>query len=260
MKNVVQTTQHHQSLSMHTFATQGIKKRKKLKKNKVPKIQRVYEAAHTFFSLRQEYNSIDKLTSQQSIKLQQAFDKLYNLVNSLQLEDIGIQKPSNDEKLEYSFTTIYESDLFVIWLFIIPKHCQLPLHDHPKLTVLSKFLYGKVRMQNMDIECTVRNKVHKAKVNFDGVLSENALTVISDEFPAVKYNRGNIHSLYAIESFAFLDVSGPCLFDEEGNTNVKYYKMISEVDNNKNCLLEETPDTNIPFRILEYQGPKLRHI
>jgi len=233
MKNVVQTTQHHQSLSMHTFATQGIKKRKKLKKNKVPKIQRVYEAAHTFFSLRQEYNSIDKLTSQQSIKLQQAFDKLYNLVNSLQLEDIGIQKPSNDEKLEYSFTTIYESDLFVIWLFIIPKHCQLPLHDHPKLTVLSKFLYGKVRMQNMDIECTVRNKgivlyeffltvkVHKAKVNFDGVLSENALTVISDEFPAVKYNRGNIHSLYAIESFAFLDVSGPCLFDEEGNTNGK---------------------------------------
>jgi hypothetical protein len=48
-------------------------------------------------------------------------------------------------------------------------------------------------------------------------LDDKAITVISDEFPAVKYNRGNIHSLYAIESFAFLDVSGPGLFDEDGN-------------------------------------------
>ena len=36
--------------------------------------------------------------------------------------------------------------------------------------------------------------------------------------------------------------------------------MISEVDENNYCLLEETPDTNIPFQILDYKGPKLRPI
>jgi hypothetical protein len=83
-----------------------------------PTIQLIYEKSKSFFILNSEMKN-DLLNKKRKKKLKEMFDDLYFCLGSLKLSDLGIEdvEPFTEHHL---FMPIFESDLFVISLFVLP--------------------------------------------------------------------------------------------------------------------------------------------
>ena len=42
-------------------------------------------------------------------------------------------------------------DQYSIGIFVFPPYARIPLHDHPGMCVLSRILYGDVRVVSLDL-------------------------------------------------------------------------------------------------------------
>jgi hypothetical protein len=115
-----------------------------------PTIQLLYEKSKSFFILNSEMKN-DLLNKKRKKKLKEMFDDLYFCLGSLKLSDLGIEdvEPFTEHHL---FMPIFESDLFAISLFVLPQDSKgLPFHNHPEMTVITKFLYGKAKMTTAEL-------------------------------------------------------------------------------------------------------------
>ena len=45
---------------------------------------------------------------------------------------------------------VEETDLYTIGIFVLPPNATIPLHDHPEMTVLSRILYGDLKLKAFD--------------------------------------------------------------------------------------------------------------
>ena len=48
------------------------------------------------------------------------------------------------------YLCVCETDLYTLGIFVFPPNATIPLHDHPNMTVLSRVLYGDLRVKAFD--------------------------------------------------------------------------------------------------------------
>ena len=131
-----------------------------------PRIQALCKRAKEFFTLNNKPNSKQDFQTKEELKIK--FDNLLKCLEAITLLDVGIEdiEPYQDHHI---FMPIFESDLFVIWVFVLPKHSSgLPLHNHPNMSILSKFLHGKAQIITADFISSdkMSSKKKKKKIKF----------------------------------------------------------------------------------------------
>jgi len=154
-----------------------------------------------------------------------------------------------------------------VGIFCIPENCDIPIHNHPDMTVCSKVLYGKVHLEAYDkapdLESSMQaleapDTLYARKVR-DEIISEG------DGPVACFSEKANIHRFYAEESCAILDVLGPPYDSGEGR-EIAYYREIAlgelgglgkRLGNNVVVLQEVSPPNDFVVEGRPYTGEQV---
>lgn len=167
------------------------------------------------------------------------------VLSDLPIQQLGFQDPAQGaaspkegflsklwrpEEHSITYIHIYEDPTVSIGIFCLPKGAQLPLHNHPGMTVLSRVLYGKMRVRSYDWEASDQD--HPELPFSSAGASAWARQVLNQVaephhqpaalFPA---SGGNIHEFTAVEGSqcAVLDVLAPP-YDIAGGRDCTYYR------------------------------------
>ena len=84
----------------------------------------------------------------------------------MQPEDVGLHAPSRSPWATKTIRTqtIFENEQFEVVIFLFPSQANIPLHDHPGMSVFSKVLYGSLAMQSFDWEQPVSTADKKGSI------------------------------------------------------------------------------------------------
>ena len=125
------------------------------------------------------------------------------------------------------YTHLYESEHVSIGIFHLPAGSQIPLHNHPGMTVVSRVLQGALRVSSYD--WAAENEEFRQRQGnddwgvavrvFDGVVRRGQKGDTSVLFPV---SGGNMHAFEAIEDCAVLDVICPP-YDRAAGRSCTYY-------------------------------------
>ncbi|PAN12893.1 hypothetical protein PAHAL_2G298800 [Panicum hallii] len=155
-----------------------------------------------------------------------------------------------------TYVHIHECDDFSMGVFCFPAGATLPLHDHPHMVVLSKLLYGSMRVSSYDWDTAPRSGPRKgglAKVVAVDELRE-APCRASVLFPQ---SGGNIHTLTAATPCALLDVLAPPYAEDLGRPSTYFSDM--PVPSLPGFAVLEQAELPEDFRVVgaPYVGPEL---
>eukprot|EP01134_Creolimax_fragrantissima_P003168 CFRG3168T1 len=160
-----------------------------------------------------------------------------NIMKDITASGLNSRPMANRPPVAYGSVVSHRN--YTIGIFYLKKGEIIPLHDHPEMTVLSKVLYGRLRVRSMDwvqernnellLESKIRNRfnprlrVAQAGSEFviDGDTEEDPESTVGVLRPLA----GNIHELFALTDTAFLDVLGPPY--KEGLRDCHYYKALT---------------------------------
>jgi len=167
---------------------------------------------------------------------------------------------------------IYECPDFTVGIFCIPENRDMPLHDHPQMTVCSKVLYGEVRVEAYDKapELEEESKI-KGKGDYSSSQNSNeALTmfarktkddVVTEETGpfALFSKKRNIHKFSAVSSCAILDVLGPPYSPSEGR-EIAYYQEARRIEAEEEDDDGKDKDVGVPIVVLEQVNPPTDYV
>jgi hypothetical protein len=102
---------------------------------------------------------------------------------------------------------------FKLEIFMLRQGAQLPVHDHPGMSVLSKLLYGCVRIRKFDWQSDSTVRLVR-----DQTLSPGDISLL---FPK---REGNLHEITAYEPSAFFDVLTPP-YDPSNGRDCTFYSL-----------------------------------
>jgi len=135
---------------------------------------------------------------------------------------------------------IAETSNFSIGIFIIPPGAQLPTHDHPKMSVISKVLFGSTKVKAYNWKNGVGDQVRGGPVS----IHHDEILLNKGDIEYLLPDSGNIHRFSCIVNdekvaqesncenmlgCAVLDVILPPYNDNEGRHCV-YYKEIVDAN------------------------------
>jgi len=126
---------------------------------------------------------------------------------------------------------VYKDPSLSIGIFVIPAGSGIPLHDHPGMTVLSKLLFGSLRVTSYDMPDGGPGR--ESSPPGDGGLSLPWMTqparpalrvgpAVSSVVHApcttlqLEAHKGNIHQFHALQDTAIFDVLSPPYDDLAG--------------------------------------------
>ncbi|KAG8087368.1 hypothetical protein GUJ93_ZPchr0010g10628 [Zizania palustris] len=125
-----------------------------------------------------------------------------------------------------TYVHIHQCADFSMGVFCFPAGATLPLHDHPEMVVLSKLLYGSVRVTSYDwvtappppsCSATTRKSGLARVVAADEVRRAPCKTTVL--FPR---SGGNMHAFTAVTPCAILDVLTPPYSEELGRPSTYF--------------------------------------
>tara|TARA_Y100001968_G_C19177736_1_gene628859 strand:- start:124 stop:693 length:570 start_codon:yes stop_codon:yes gene_type:complete len=124
-----------------------------------------------------------------------------------------------DRAGSWDYEDLLSSDPVHIKLLLIPKGSKIPIHDHPKMHVLLKVIWGKMHIQAWD---------WAREYPFSGLARQSVDAVMdgSSQPSMIFPERNNIHTMSAVEDCAFLDICSP-FYDESQGRSCTYYKQES---------------------------------
>jgi len=169
----------------------------------------------------------------------------YQKTLAVQLQNLGtndldiplINKPNFYKNNYITSKAYYETEDMGLAAFILPKGCKIEMHDHNMMFVNSKIMKGKVRIRCCDLvdgtkfysqidnlnphryeDASISEEDHRleAKLVFDVEMSAGETLYLTPD-------RGNIHSIEAIEDSVFFDVILPNYDPEEAERNCNYF-------------------------------------
>jgi hypothetical protein len=119
-------------------------------------------------------------------------------------------------------------------LFLVPAGRELPLHDHPEMTVMLRVLAGRLEIRSFDwvpeLPCHAR--------------ARPARTVgPADRCDVLRPRDGNLHHIRALEDTAFVDLFSP-YYDEAAGRPCSYFRLEgeTEIDGERLVRMVEAPE------------------
>jgi hypothetical protein len=183
--------------------------------------------------------------------------------NSIDVQADAQENVDDDESLVYS-QRIISDERFHICTFLIPAGQEIPLHNHPGMTVLSKCLYGACRVLKYKWS-DGEYRVSSAKTARECELISDSILLSKDGEIDICTPKENIHRIMAITDVAILDVFVPP-YNIEGGRDCTYYDLKSSVidDDDDNCVittlieLGEEEESLFECHSMEYKGMKVQ--
>ena len=149
--------------------------------------------------------------------------------------------------------TVYGCENFQISTFIIPKGMEIPLHNHPAMTVFSKCLYGSAKVQTYKWKDGNYENARAHKPRACELVSDVVITALDDSVQVCSPEE-NIHRVVAITDLAILDVFVPP-YDAGGERGCTYYELNRE--QKESFTLLEIVDSPFKCYPMEYKGLKI---
>lgn len=158
------------------------------------------------------------------------------------------------------------TDPWIVGIFVLPPHAQIPIHDHPKMCVTSKLLFGNCHLKSYDWLTTAlhssigkappRHVTHQyAELIDDGWKETNEVWSLFED-------NGNLHAITAgDEGCALLDVISPdydhverkCTYYKEDSNDACTTDAKSFKDNVKNIQKLVPYDPNLIVECVHYR-------
>jgi len=131
-------------------------------------------------------------------------------------------------------------------IFCLPANTEIPLHNHPGMTVLSRVLYGEMHVESYDLVGEADGPRHIAELVHDR-------TFHPEDPPAVLFpsSGGNIHRFCAVTDCAVLDLLSPPYSCDDGR-DCTYYRMVAKGSDGR-VVLEEDHDSASEFSVCEFR-------
>jgi hypothetical protein len=129
------------------------------------------------------------------------------------LIDLKIAKPQLPPGPEecWLYYPIRETKLYTFAVFGLRKGQKLPLHDHPKMTVLMKPLFGKIHVRSFDDRKFLGDQ-----------------EIENPEILEIGKDTGDIHEISAVHSdCAFADIVFPP-YDLTGPRAISYFEEVGD--------------------------------
>lgn len=119
---------------------------------------------------------------------------------------------------------IYEDANISLGIFCLPANAQIPLHNHPGMTVLSRVLYGTMHVRSFDWRADAGggkpSNGREALPVYDQAFTAGDAPVVL--FPT---SGGNIHQFTALTDCAVLDLLSPPYSTDDGR-DCTYYQQV----------------------------------
>lgn len=158
---------------------------------------------------------------------------------------------------------IYACEDFQICMFIIPEGMEIPLHNHPEMTVLSKCMYGSARVQTYKWTDGMYENASAREPRGCDLVSDVVIDTSNCGIQVCSPEE-NIHRIVAITDVAILDVFVPP-YDVDGERDCTYYELKREktkedmeIEPEQRVLaLVEIEDSAFECFAMEYRGLKI---
>nr|CCA24127.1 conserved hypothetical protein [Albugo laibachii Nc14] len=206
--------------------------------------------------LRNELQTFFHSNRKRHLKVEEV-ESIISLCRHLGPEHFNLSVKNPFGKLGFTSVTyqhIWESKSVSMGIFVLSPGASIPLHDHPGMTVISRILYGSLRIRSFDF----------APLQSDdgllGILRQDS-TISAPSTTALSPTCGNIHEFLAdgIEGCAIFDILAPPYNTEEGR-DCSYYKVdeekVSHLGKEYYRLKKYTP-TDFRVQSAPYRGPQM---
>ncbi|CAL1356644.1 unnamed protein product [Linum trigynum] len=234
------------------YAGRSVVERKRGYKKKVKRSSSPPQPSSASMALQDLFQSCkDVFKGPGTIPLPPDVDRLCHILDNMQPEDVGLSSklqyfnPNNNNALvvqgtvnhpRVSYTTIYQSTNFSLYIFFLPAGGVIPLHNHPGMTVFSKLLLGEVHIKSYDlVDC---QQASSSKLRLARLVADKVYEAPCDTSVLYPTTGGNIHQFKAVTPCAILDVLGPPYSREDGR-DCSYYRDFPYQDFSRNCEGEE---------------------
>lgn len=147
-------------------------------------------------------SDLSNLDSQYSIQINKLSCLLDDLANQQQY--LKLDLPPKNPVESY---TLFQSENFVVCVFVLQKGAHLPIHDHPSMTVLTKVISGTLDARLYEIS----GDVNVDTLQVPAIEHRFVMTPDSKSF-VIRANdtTANLHSLTALtDNLIFFDIIGP---------------------------------------------------
>lgn len=149
-----------------------------------------------------------------------------------------------------------DSSPFTMAVFILPKSCHMPLHNHPDMTVMSTLLFGKIRLVSYDWVPSTKKYDRNGLLTGKGQLKEDEILSAPNSW--VLYpDKKNLHSFVALEDTAIFDVITPPYSDDGRNCSFFTIDDQPKISSPYVCLQEFHPEYHTVS--YPYLGPTLSY-
>lgn len=186
--------------------------------------------------------------------------ELLAAVDCLTLGDVGLTGGWVGTQSRPLYLPVLNGDSYDLALFLLPKGCQLPTHDHPGMSVLSKVLHGALEVRSYDWTELVADGAHEAKMGFAKTGGPLVKTP-EDEAWFLSAESGNVHSFGAVEQCVVFDLLVPP-YDVDGDRDCHYYRVealdaggADEGSASGTVILREVPEPGGLPSYYPYRGP-----
>lgn len=159
-------------------------------------------------------------------------------MDALTADNLAIYPDGLEPGGPVAYHHVYSDASLSIGVFVLPAGSAIPLHDHPDMTVLSKLLFGRLRVTSFDRPTATRGRPASSRQLrlFGTSRSEATLRcsapverVVAAPCAPLRLEplRGNVHAFEAIEHTAIFDVLTPPYNDAAGRS-CHYYEAQEE--------------------------------
>jgi len=154
------------------------------------------------------------------------------LLGGIPLRELGVFPPASSSNAEakpqwcppITYLHIHECQDYAIGIFCLPKYANIPLHNHPEMTVFSRLLYGNMHVKSFDVVAVPAGDIKAGQCAVKPV-RDSQMDAAGEPSVLFPSSGGNIHSFTAVTDCAVLDVLLPPYAQGEGR-DCTYYQEV----------------------------------
>lgn len=186
-------------------------------------------------------------------------------MDALTAEGLAVRQVPQAPDVGYQH--VYEDHAMSIGIFLLPRGSAIPLHDHPGMTVLSKLLFGRLRVTSYDMpadrpspsKTSMLNPFSRGRSAIRFRCQPPRTTIVAAPCSTLRLDPlcGNIHEFEALEDTAIFDVLTPPYNDRAGRSCHYYSIADASLDGSDEVELVEIPwPQGLSIVQCAYSGPK----